>query len=333
MSPDEKEFVEEYIKKLLQADLVEECTSVYCTPILVVPKPNHTPQKPSYRLVQDFRKVNKILTDIKYPIPDTQELIDSFQGKSWFSNVDCSSGYWQLTLDPESRDITAFDSPSGCRYRWKSLAMGLSVAPALYALAMDQILAPLKKKGDVSNYFDDISIGTESFEDHLKKLEAFFSLLREKRVKLNVKKSTFFQRQVQFLGMVLDGQNVTIPESRVRAITKMPVPKDKAQLGSALGVFGFNRRFIQNYSQIAAPLVELQRKDAEYIWTDKQQSAFDKLKSILSTRPALRLYDPHANNRIATDASYLGLGCHFSQQDPRTKRFHPVAFVSRKFGL
>ncbi|KAE8752333.1 hypothetical protein FOCC_FOCC000805, partial [Frankliniella occidentalis] len=214
MSPDEKQFVEEYIGKLLQADLVEECTSVYSTPILVVPKPNHTPEKPAYRLVQDFRKINKILVDVKYPIPDTQELIDSFQGKTWFSIVDSCSGYSQLTLHPDSRDITAFDSPSGCRYRWKALAQGLSVAPALYALAMDQILFPLKRSGHVLNYFDDISVGTESFEGHLRRLSEFFSLLRERGVKLNIKKSTFFQRRVQFLGMVLDGKEVTIPESR-----------------------------------------------------------------------------------------------------------------------
>lgn len=121
MSPDEKEFAEGHIQKLLDADLVEQCTSVYCTPILVVPKVSADPNIKAYRLVQDFRKINKIISDIRYPIPDQQELIDSFFGKYWHSVTDNCSGYTQLGIHPSCRDITAFDSPAGSRLRWKTL--------------------------------------------------------------------------------------------------------------------------------------------------------------------------------------------------------------------
>ena len=330
MSPDEKEFAEKYIQKLLKADLIEYCTSVYCTPILVVPKRSTDPNKPAFRLVQDFRKLNPILRDIKYPIPDQQELIDSFQGKFWHSVTDNCSGYTQLTMHPSCRDTTAFDSPSGSRFRWKALPQGLSVAPSIYALAMDHLLMKLKRKNKIVNYFDDSHIGTKTFDEHVKILTEYFTLLRDQNIKLNIKKSTFFQSEVSFLGLEVDGKTVKVSSKRVEAISKLRKPESTDELRSTLGIFGYNRRFIKNYSQIALPLQNLLKQGVAFDWQDEHQQSFDRLKSILTTQPALRLYNPTFNNRICTDASYKGLGVALYQQDPVTKRYHPVAFASRK---
>ncbi|KAJ1531339.1 hypothetical protein ONE63_000023 [Megalurothrips usitatus] len=330
MSVGEKEFAEKYIQKLLDSDLIEYCTLVYCTPILVVPKQSQTPSNPSYRLVQDYRKLNKVLTDIKYPIPDQQDLIDSFQGKFWHSVTDNCSGYTQLEIHPDCRDVTAFDSASGSRFRWKALPQGLSIAPALYALAMDHLLMKMKKQNKVVNYFDDTHIGTESFDQHLETLREYFELLREHEIQLNIKKSTFFQRKVTFLGFDVDGKEVSIPKKRINATTEMVPPKNKDELRSTLEVFGYNRRFTQNYSQKAYPLLALFRNDVEFKWEEDQQNSFELLKSSLSNPASLRLFDPQANNRFTVDASYKGLGVAYYQQDRETKRFHPVGFVSRK---
>ncbi|KAJ1531331.1 hypothetical protein ONE63_000015 [Megalurothrips usitatus] len=238
MSPDEKAFAEEYIQKLLDADLVERCTSVYCTPILVVPKASTDPNQRAYRLVQDFRKINKILTDIRYPIPDQQELLDSF------------------------------------------------------------------------------------FE--------YFDLLRENQVQLNFKKSTFFQREVKFLGVIVNGKEVKVSEKRIRSITGMDPPKDKDELRKKLGVFGYNRKFIENYAKRSEPLQKLLRQNVEFEWGEEQTKAFNNLKSALTNPPALRLFNPHANNRITVDASYQGLGVAYYQFDSTTNKYHPVAFASRK---
>ena len=330
MSPDEKQFAEEYIDKLLKADLVEYCTSVYCTPILVVPKPSHVPDKPNFRMVQDFRKVNRLLEDIRYPIADPQELMDSFQGKKWHSVTDNIAGYSQLEIHPDCRDITAFDSPSGSRFRWKSLPMGLSIAPAIYALAMDHLLMDLKKQGKIQNYFDDSHLGTVTFEEHIELLREYFEVLRKYGIKLNIRKSTFFQTRVKFLGVEIDGENAYISPKRVAAIKELPVPQNKDDLRSTIGVFGYNRRFIKDYSKKSYPLQSLMKEDVPFIWSSEQQAAFDTLKNDLSSYPALRLYNPKLNNRVCTDASYRGLGISLYQQDPETKRYHPIAFGSRK---
>ena len=123
---------------------------------------------------------------------------------------------------------------------------------------------------------------------------------------------------------------MTVSPKRVAAIAKMSSPSDKDEPRSRLGVFGYDRRFIKNYSQIAAPLNQLLNQDVPFKWTTVEQTAFDKLKTVLSNPPALRLYSPFLNNRVCTDASYQGLGVALYQQDSETRRFHPVAFASRK---
>ncbi|KAK3920027.1 ADP-ribose glycohydrolase OARD1 [Frankliniella fusca] len=204
MSPDQTKFIEQYIEKLLKSDFIEYCTSVYCTPILCVPKHSPDPSKPQWRMVQDFREINKLLQPIDYPVLSPEEIIDNTFGHHYHSVTDNCSGYSQLPLHPDCRDLTAFDSPAGSRMRWKVLAQGLSTAPAIYALAMDHLLMELRKSKKVMNYFDDTHIGTKTFEEHVQVLDEFLTLLRKYKIQLNLSKSTFFQNSVKLLGMQID---------------------------------------------------------------------------------------------------------------------------------
>jgi len=91
--------------------------------------------------------------------------------------------------------------------------MGLSVAPALYALVMDHLLMEMKKSKKIVNYFDDTHLGTATFESHEETLTEYLQLLRKFEIKLNINKRTFFQRKVQFLGVVVDGKTVTLTKA------------------------------------------------------------------------------------------------------------------------
>lgn len=330
MSPDQAEFVESYCQKLLDADLVEFCTSVYQTPILTVPKYSPDPSKPQFRWVQDFREINKLLKPIDYPIMSPDQIIDSSFGSKYHSVTDACSGYSQLPLHPSCRDITAFETPSGSKLRWKVLSQGLSVSPALYGVAVDHILQKLKRKRKIGHYFDDIYLATETFDEHLEFLEEYLSILLHYNVQLNINKSTFFQFSVKLLGVQIDGTSVKILDKRIQAITKMSPPTNRDGVHKCLGVFNYNRRFIQNYAAKASPIISLLKKDVPFVWGPEQEQAFQALKSELASPPALRIFNPHANNRISCDASRLGLGCCHYQEDPVTKRWHPVAFESRK---
>ncbi|KAK3908539.1 Retrovirus-related Pol polyprotein from transposon 412 [Frankliniella fusca] len=260
MSPDQTKCIEQYIEKLLKSDLIEYCTSVYSTPILCVPKHSPDPSKPQWVMVQDFREINKLLQPIDYPVLSPEEIIDNTFGHHYHSVTDICSGYSQLPLHPDCRDLTAFDSPAGSRMRWKVLAQGLSTAPAIYALAMDYLLMGLKKSKKVMNYFDDTHIGTKTFEEHVQVLDEFLTLLRKYKIQLNLSKSKFFQNSVKLLGMQSDGKHIQVLEKRVKAITKMEPPKDRDGIHKVMGVFNYNRKFIQNYSQKAAPIIKLLKK-------------------------------------------------------------------------
>ncbi|KAK3908568.1 hypothetical protein KUF71_003380 [Frankliniella fusca] len=148
MSPDQTKFIEQYIEKLLKSDLIEYCTN--------------------------------------YPVLSPEEIIDNTFGHHYHSVTDNCSGYSQLPLHPDCRDLTAFDSPAGSRMRWKVLAQGLSTAPAIYPLAMDHLLMELKISKKVMNYFDDTHIGTKTFEEHVQVLDEFLTLLRKYKIQLNL---------------------------------------------------------------------------------------------------------------------------------------------------
>ena len=156
------------------------------------------------------------------------------------------------------------------------------------------------------------------------------SILNSHGVKVNTTKEYIFQRKVKFLGVAIDGENVYVTQKWSEAIMRLPVPHNADELRVTMGVFGCNRKFIKDYSKKSYPLQSLQKEGVPFVWGPEQQVAFDTLKHDLSGPPALRLYNPKLNNRVCTDASYRGLGVSIYQQDPETKRYHPVAFDSRK---
>ncbi|KAJ1528988.1 hypothetical protein ONE63_007355 [Megalurothrips usitatus] len=245
------------------------------------------------------------------------EMIDSFFGHNFHSTTDCSNGYWQIQLHPDSRDITAFDTPSGSRMRWKVLSQGLSISPAIYLQAMDHLLTKLKSKKKILRYFDDSHIGSETFEEHVQILKEYLQLLREHS---NIKKSTFFQFEVKFLGLKVNGKTVSILDKRMNGIKKLKAPSTKKELRSLIGIFSYNRRFVKNYAQKAVPLVDLLKNDTEFEWTEAQQKSLEILKNELTQSPALRIFNPNAPNRIVCDASRLGLGACYYQMDLNTKK-------------
>jgi hypothetical protein len=119
LNPEEQAVVNEYVDKLISADVVEPGNGPWSSPILLVPKKDG-----GLRAVADLRKVNDCVTADSYSMPDTQELLDQLGGARWFTSLDLSSAFWQLPLAEESRDCTAFMTKTHGLLRWKALPMG-----------------------------------------------------------------------------------------------------------------------------------------------------------------------------------------------------------------
>ena len=166
LNPEEQALVNEYVEKLIAADVVETCNGPWSSPILLVPKKDG-----GLRAVADLRRVNECVVADSYAMPDTQELLDQLSGGRWFSSIDLSSAFWQLPLEEESRDCTAFMTKTHGVLRWKALPMGFKNSSAYFQREIDSALKGLRLTCCVV-YIDDVCVYSNgSLEDHLDKCE------------------------------------------------------------------------------------------------------------------------------------------------------------------
>ena len=179
MSPVMRDELEEQIAYLLEMGYIQPSASPYGAPVLFVPKPGG-----KWRMVVDYRALNRITVRDKYPLPRIDALLDDLSGAKVFSSIDLASGYWQIRIPEEDRHKTAFQTPLGL-FEYTVLPMGLTNAPATFQRLMNQLLNRFMRHGPdgerpfVCVYLDDILIYNRSAEEHERHLRAVLQVLRE----------------------------------------------------------------------------------------------------------------------------------------------------------
>ena len=211
-------------------------------------------------------------------------------------------------------------------YEWNVMPFGLTNAPSTFQRMMDIILAGLKWKCCLV-YLDDVNVYSGDFDQHLRDLEDVFERLSETGLKLNWKKCRFCSESLIYLGHRITSKGILPDESKLEAIKNIQVPKSVPKLRSMLGLVAYYKRFIPGFSQRAAPLFKLLRKNEPYEWTAACQGAFEELKSKLMEQPLLIYPDFERPFLVQTDASNDGLGAILSQESEGVERV--VSYASR----
>jgi hypothetical protein len=217
---------------------------------------------------------------------------------------------------------TTFKTKFGL-YEWLVMPFGLTNAPSIFMRLMNEVLRAFIEKYMVV-YFDDILIYSKSIDDHIDHLRAVFNALRDAHLFGNLEKCTFCTDWVLFLGYVVTPQGIEVDHAKVEAIHSWPIPKTLSQVQSFLGLMGFHRCFVKDFSTIATPLNELTKKGVPFSWGTWQGNAFDMLKDKLTHAPLLQLPDFNKSFELECDASGIELGCVLLQE-----RKH-VAYFSEK---
>jgi hypothetical protein len=317
----EQKFINEEIQKMLDNKLIRESTSPWASPVVLVTKKNG-----KKRFCVDYRKLNAITKKDSYPLPRIDEMLDSLAGAKYFSTLDLMSGYWQVEMNLSDREKTAFITRYGI-YEFNVMPFGLCNAPATFQRLMNYIYQGIAYKYVVV-YLDDTNIFSKTFDDHLKHLHEVFTRIRKAGLKLNLEKCNFWMKRLPFLGHIIEEKGISPDPDKIIAVQNITPPKNVTQLRSFLGLAGYYRRFIRNFSSIAQPLNQLLRKDIAYDWKDNCQQAFDELKQRLTTAPILIYPDYYREFILATDASYHGFGATLSQL-AKDKKEHPIAYASK----
>lgn len=315
------------VEKLLKNDLIEPSCAEYNSPILLVPKKSNDKTK-KWRLCIDYRLVNRKLVADKYPLPRIEDVLDSLGRAKHFSIIDLFSGFHQIPISEESRDITSFSTPDGS-FRWTVVPFGLNVSPNSFARMMAIAFSGIPS-GTAFLYIDDIIVIGCSEEHHMRNLRKVFETLRKYNLKINPYKCSFFKKEVVFLGHKCSENGISPGNDKLKSIHEYPRPNDKESTKRFVAFANFYRKFIKNFAIMAQPLNQLTRKSTIFKWSDVHENAFLSIKNSL-TEPSILAYpDLQKQFILTTDACLNGCGAVLSQiQDDGTER--PISFSSRSF--
>src|SRR5581483_1613593 len=277
------------------------------------------------RFCVNYKPLNDVTKKDNYPLPRIDKILDSLHEAQWFTTLDLALGYWQIKVCKEDQEKTAFITKFGT-YEFKVMPFGLCNAPATFQRTMDYVLRDIRNEF-VMVYLDDVIIYSKTFEEHMIHIKEVFNRIREANLRLKAEKCCFAEKELQFLGHVVGQEGVKPDPEKIEKVVNYPSPTNLRDLRGALGLFSYYRRFIENFSQVAEPLYELLKKDAPYIWTDRQQKSFDILKDKLTRAPIVRYPDFEKPFFLYTDASKSGLGAVLAQKDDKEE--YVIAYASR----
>ncbi|KAL0544273.1 hypothetical protein IC582_019386 [Cucumis melo] len=317
MAPAELKELKVQLQELLDKGFIRPSVSPWGAPVLFVKKKDG-----SMRLCIDYRELNKVTVKNRYPLPRIDDLFDQLQGATVFSKIDLRSGYHQLRIKDEDVPKTAFRSRYG-HYEFIVMSFGLTNAPAVFMDLMNRVFREFLDTF-VIVFIDDILIYSKTEAEHEKHLRMVLQTLRDNKLYAKFSKCEFWLKQVSFLGHVVSKAGVSVDPAKIEAVTGWTRPSTVSEVRSFMGLAGYYRRFVENFSRIATPLTQLTRKGAPFIWSKACEDSFQNLKQKLVTAPVLTVPDGSGSFVIYSDASKKGLGCVLMQQGK------VVAYASRQ---
>lgn len=308
-----REEAEVIVQDMEQDKIIEPSDSPWTSPVVLVKKKDGTT-----RFCVDYRRLNDVTKKDSYPLPRIDDTLDTLAGCKVFSTLDLKSGYWQVELDPRDKEKTAFSTGTGL-WQFNVMPFGLCNAPATFERLMENILRGLSWETCLV-YLDDIIVLGKTFKDQLRNLEQVFQRLQGANLRLNPKKCNLFRSQVNYLGHVVSGDGIAVDPEKIRAVVEWPVPKDKHEIRSFLGLCTYYRRFVLGFADIAKPLTRLTEDKNSFVWDLSCRQAFEELKKRLVNAPILSYPRPEGKFVLDTDASNVGIGSVLSQIQDNQER-------------
>ncbi|UYV60538.1 K02A2.6-like [Cordylochernes scorpioides] len=291
----------------------------WCAPTVIAGKPNG-----DIRLCVDLSRLNEHVQREVHPMPVVEHMLGQLGEARLFSKLDANSGFHQIPLSPDCQHLTTFITPFG-RYKYCRMPFGISLAPEYFQRVMSLILQGMD---GVMCYLDDILIFASDSKTHDRILRLVLRKLKEAKVTLNKAKCVFGVPRINFLGHILDEDGIRPDPAKIEAVARMPAPTDVHGVRRFLGMVNHLGRFVENLSEIVAPLNQLLVKGQDFVWDCSQERAFRKLKELLTTQPILAAYDVRKPTMVSSDASSYGLGA-VLKQEGKNGIWRPVAYSSR----
>jgi len=217
------------------------------------------------RMCGDYRPLNLITPQDRYPMPIPEELFDSIGDSNIFTIIDLRHGFNQIVLASKDRKKTTFHG-SNKLWEWLVMPFGLKNAPIFFQRVMDQVL---EGADFLKCYIDDILMHSKILMLHLTHLEELFKRLHEVNMKIHPKKCEFAVTSIIYLGHRIFPNGIMVHWAKVVAILEMPNPTDVHTLRSFIELCNYYKISVQDFNTIAHPLYALLKKDVVWTWNDE----------------------------------------------------------------
>ena len=188
------------------------------------------------------------------------------------------------------------------------MPFGLTNAQAAFMDLMHRVFQPYLDQFIVV-FFDDILIYSQSEEEHEDHLMIILQVFREHQLYAKFSKCEFWLTEVRFLGHLVSTSGVSVDPEKVKVVMSWERPKSVFEIRSFLGLAGYYKRFIEDFSRLVAPITRLTRKEVKYEWNDPCERVFQELKRRLTSAPILIVPKRGQRYTVYCDASKDGLGC------------------------
>ncbi len=321
----------EETQKLLDRGQIEESTSPWSSPVVLVKKKDK-----SIRFCIDYRRLNSITIKDAFPLPRIDEIFDQLTDARYYTKFDFKSGYFQVPLSKEDRPKTAFSTRDN-HYQFTVLPQGITNGPATFQRVINNILGPTRWKYALA-YIDDVIIYSNTFKEHLSHLNDICQILRNARFRLSPEKCEIARTKTDYLGHRIENGEIRPSPHNILGLLNTRVPQTPDEACKFVKAAEYYRKFIPKFSQISAPLQKFvpttrteQKKGQKTLITlsEEEIQTFEELKRLLTTDLVLRLPNNRFPFKLQTDASDEGIGAVLLQVYPEGDR--PVAYLSKKF--
>ena len=290
----------------------------HCSPCFLVAKPGST----ALRLVVDYVEVNKKTQNHSGSIPNMENTLERIAKCRYKTKMDKRSGFWQLDPTAAAQELLAFITRKGPVFKWKVMPFGVANAPALFQKLMNKTLYILRRRplvqelisrgAEMEALIDDVSLGTNTQEDHVLLLREFFIVCQEKHLRIKLGKCEFIKEEMEYLGFDVGYGWWKPAASKMQPLQDMQIRDDPEKglhdVRSFTGACNFYWRHIHNFAYSSAPLTDLIKKTNPWRWTAREKECFQELKKKIASSNCLGVPRPKGEIVLITDASDVGGG-------------------------
>ena len=332
LSPWQNLEIKRQLTEYIDKGYLQPSHSPWGAPVFLVKKPHSD----LWRMVCDWRGLNKLTIKDRFEIPNPALLFDKLGGAKWFTKLDLAQGYHQIPLCEDDRHKSAIVTRYGS-YEWTVASFGMTNVPSVFQRVLGNVLFEYTDNF-VVNFFDDILVYTKDSDlnTHIKHIQLVLNKLKEAQLYCNPEKCTWFATSLSYLGFEISAEGIRCSKEKVQTVSDWPIPTTVKQVKQFLGLCSYYRKFIDKFAHISTPLHALtkgykKQKNASHRlttkWLPEHQLAFEALKNKLITHPVLRWPDFTKPFILIPDASGFAIGGVLAQE--HEDGIHPVAYESR----